>query len=515
MFELLLTSGARTVPIRVEAANLGWAARQIVDLIHRDRPVHVITDERVAFHYLSEFKVEITARFGAVTSSVLVPGEQNKTLHAASRILDDLAQIKFPRDGVIIGLGGGVATDVAGFVASLYHRGVDWIAVPTSLLGMVDAAIGGKTGVDHALGKNLIGSFHQPLAVLAPTELLRTLDVRQWRSGSAEVVKSAMLSGGELWELVSELGVDLSAWTSNQVERAIQLSAHAKVEIVNVDEHESGQRRLLNLGHTFGHAIEAVTGYTACTHGEAVFLGLRAMLKISKAVSRLDVGQADDIDNLLAKITLPALSINCQELMEALSRDKKIAQGKIHWVLLDTIGQGVVTSDVGEKVVEETAEWLCDIAAHGRFVAEDIRRKRILVVNGPNLNLLGIREPQIYGSQTFNDLEHFIGECAQNNHAELLCRQSNHEGEIVSHIQWAKHWADGIIINPGGFTHTSVAIRDAISAVAIPTIEVHLSDIHGREEFRKVSLMKDVCVATICGRGFQGYADAVEYLCRT
>lgn len=511
MSELTLVTATKTIPIAILTGGLEQAVERLLPFV-AERPLHLVTDERVALHYLDTAYAACT-RHGLTPSHTIVrPGEQAKTLHSAARILDDLAQNKFPRDGILIGLGGGVVTDLAGFVAATYHRGVDWIALPTTLLGMVDAAIGGKTGVDHLLGKNLIGAFHQPLLVAAPLETLRTLDEREWRSGSAEVVKSAILSGGELWELVCKCGVDLSTWPAGQVLRAIELAAKTKVDIVHSDELEAGNRRLLNFGHTFGHAIEAVTGYSKLTHGEAVFLGMRAAIRMSAALYKMNEVAADTIDLLLSKLPVPQVSLRTDELLEALSRDKKVAQQRIHWILLETIGRAAVSSDVSPAVVRETAEWLVTIAAEGEPLNSLPRRKRILLINGPNLNLLGTREPEIYGTQSLDDLEVFAAERAALANCDLLCRQSNHEGEIISWIQWARHWADGIILNPGGFTHSSVAIRDALQGVNLPSIEVHLSDITAREPFRATSLISAVCLATINGKGFEGYADAIALI---
>jgi 3-dehydroquinate dehydratase-2 len=186
-------------------------------------------------------------------------------------------------------------------------------------------------------------------------------------------------------------------------------------------------------------------------------------------------------------------------------------EGQLYWVLVEKPGQAVITSDISPDAVRKVAEWICEIASSG-WKSERKAKPRILVLNGPNLNLLGEREPELYGRISYDELEAKIHSFAEEKGVDLLIRQSNLEGDLVSLIQQARHWADGIIINPGGYTHTSVAIRDALSAVTLPAIEVHLTDILAREEFRRVSLISPVCRATIAGRGVEGYFDAVREL---
>jgi 3-dehydroquinate dehydratase-2 len=283
------------------------------------------------------------------------------------------------------------------------------------------------------------------------------------------------------------------------------------VEIVAQDEMESDRRRLLNLGHTFGHALEAATRYEVFLHGEAIFLGLRAVVALSHAQGLLSVADSTRIDDLLATVSVPQAIVEPDALIEALGHDKKMREGQLYWVLVEKPGQAVITSDVSPDAVRKVAEWICEIASSG-WKSERKAKPRILVLNGPNLNLLGEREPELYGRISYDELEAKIHSFAEEKGVDLLIRQSNLEGDLVSLIQQARHWADGIIINPGGYTHTSVAIRDALSAVTLPAIEVHLTDILAREEFRRVSLISPVCRATIAGRGVEGYFDAVREL---
>jgi 3-dehydroquinate synthase len=509
--DLALPSG--NVPVVMAEAGLNWAAGRIAELLGKPAPrVLVITDERVTLHYGSPICLALE-RYGIEASLIsFPPGEQSKDLNTVSAIISQLASQKFARDDVILALGGGVVTDVAGFVAAIYQRGIRWIAVPTSLLGIVDAAIGGKTGVDHALGKNLIGAFHQPLAVLIATEVLYTLDARDWISGSAEVVKAAILHGGEMWEAVHRFGPNLQVWPRVELTNAITQAIGFKAGIVVQDEKEAGLRRILNLGHTFAHALETAARYSVFKHGEAVFLGLRAIIRLSEAMDLLDPRSAAAMELQLERAPFPKTEISQEVLLHALERDKKVAAGKLNWILLRGIGDPVITSDVPPVRVEEAVRWLCQEIAQGAVEESPERKLRIMVINGPNLNLLGTREPEIYGTMGYQQATTRLQEFAAEKNIHLLVRQSNLEGEIVDLIHEARHWADGIVINAGGYTHTSVAIRDALAAITVPAIEVHLSDISRREDFRRVSLLTPVCAAQMMGQGLKSYFQAIERL---
>lgn len=506
-----LPAAAHPVTIRMEPAGIEWAAAEIArEFGGHARRTLLVTDELVALHYAPEFSSALTKTGFGVVQYVFPPGESHKRLRVAAGIIDVLAERKFDRADLIIGLGGGVATDIAGFAAAIYQRGVPWVAVPTSLLGMVDAAIGGKTGVDHPLGKNLIGTFHQPQAVLAPLAALHTLAAREWRSGSAEVVKAALLSGNELWNAVRAHGVNLASWPREAAYGAIAQAAEAKISVVAQDERETGLRRILNLGHTFGHALETVTGYAAFTHGEAVMLGMRAAVKMSAQGGMMSAQSEHEISNVLVAAEFPQAAISPGRLIDALGHDKKTLAGSLHWVLMDDIGKPRIRTDLSPALVQDTAEWLCDIAAAGEVRNKATCPLRILVLNGPNLNLLGEREAEIYGSESYSELEDFITAFARELDIDVLIRQTNREGELIDIVQRARHWADGVIINPGGYSHTSVTLRDAIAAISQPVIEVHLTDIAGREDFRRRSLTGDVCRQCIAGRGFTGYRDALN-----
>ncbi|HEY3294814.1 MAG TPA: 3-dehydroquinate synthase [bacterium] len=511
--ELNLALGMQSVPVRMAQAGLNWAAAQLAQITGKPSPrVLVITDERVALHYGRAITIALEQKGFEAALISFAPGEQSKDLNTISAIISQLASQKFARDDLILALGGGVVSDVAGFVAAIYQRGINWVAVPTSLLGMVDAAIGGKTGVDHPLGKNLIGAFHQPLAVLIPFDLLSTLDDRDWISGSAEVVKAALLGGGELWDSVQRYGPNMQLWPRPDVHQAIAQAIEFKIGIVMKDEKESDLRRILNLGHTFGHALETVGRYAVFKHGEAVFLGLRAMVRLSEAMNLLEPAAAAAMELQLERAPFPKADIKPEALLTAIQRDKKVSASKLHWILMRGIGRPAIVSDVLPAYVEETARWLCAEITQGAAEESPARKLRVLVINGPNLNLLGTREPEIYGTMGYQQAASRLQEYAAEKNVHLLVRQSNLEGEIVDLIHEARHWADGIVINAGGYTHTSVAIRDALAAVTLPAIEVHLSDISRREDFRKTSLLAPVCAAQMMGQGLKSYFQAIERL---
>ena len=317
-----------------------------------------------------------------------------------------------------------------------------------------------------------------------------------------------MLAKG-IWDEVLACGPNFIEWPRAAAQRAIVLAARVKADIVARDEKESDVRRLLNLGHTFGHALETVTGYRALKHGEAVFWGLRGAVQLSRDAGFLRKEDAQEMDDVLARMPVPRVKVAAEDLLAALRQDKKTSGRKQNWVLLKKGGEAFVTADVEEKAVRAVAEWLCQAAAQGVETEQKPERWRLLVINGPNLNLLGERESDIYGTVTHDALVKRLQAFGEREQVDILVRQSNVEGEIVNLIQRARQWAAGIIINAGGYTHTSVAVRDALQAVKLPAAEVHISDITQREDFRKTSLIKDVCAVHCYGQGAAGYEQAV------
>ena len=300
--------------------------------------VVLVTDENVRDAVgTDDLRARIAAALGgrAVTSIALAPGEQHKTLTAVERIWDVALEAAADRQALVLAIGGGVVGDLGGFAASTLLRGVRFAQVPTSLLAMVDASVGGKTGFDRPQGKNLIGSFHQPSFVLCDIETLSTLPRAELRSGLAEVVKSAWIQGEGAVRQLEEDAERLVARDPDALERAVRMSVRLKAEIVASDEHESGRRMVLNLGHTVGHAIEAARGYVGIRHGEAVALGMIAAQRVAAALGRADPGGLERITHLLDALGLPtALDAHLDaETLRFVSHDKKRSGGKVRFVV--------------------------------------------------------------------------------------------------------------------------------------------------------------------------------------
>ena len=293
-----------------------------------------------------------------VVECILPDGEAHKGLPAWSRVIDALAEARMSRDCMVLALGGGVIGDVAGFAAACWQRGVDVIQLPTTLLAQVDSAVGGKTAINHPSGKNLIGAFHQPRAVLADTDTLATLPERQLRAGLAEVIK---------YGLIRDAG--LFAWLEDNVEAvidrdpqalvfAIRSACECKAAIVAADEYERGDRALLNLGHTFAHAIETASGHGTWLHGEAVAMGLDLAAHLSARLGWLGIAEAARIRALLVRAGLPVEPprIGAARAFELMGRDKKVRGGRIRLVLLKRVGLAVCTNEYSSAVLHAALE---------------------------------------------------------------------------------------------------------------------------------------------------------------
>jgi 3-dehydroquinate synthase len=260
------------------------------------------------------------------------------------------------RDGSIVALGGGVVGDMAGFAAACYQRGIACIQLPTTLLAQVDSSVGGKTGVNHPGGKNLIGAFHQPRAVIADTATLATLPPREFRAGLAEVIKYGLLGDIEFLGWIEQRLDALLAFDHDALETAIFRSCAAKARIVAEDEREHGSRALLNLGHTFAHAIENATGYGTWLHGEAVAVGMLTAAELSARLGWLAAGEVTRVRTLLGRAGLPTAAprIGALRALEHMGLDKKVERGRVRLVLLRRLGEAVVTGDYPDDVLEAT-----------------------------------------------------------------------------------------------------------------------------------------------------------------
>lgn len=313
----------------------------------------VVTDENVGALYGETLSEALDS--GGYDSRVITlpPGETTKSAGHLQRIYDDALPWGLERNTPLVALGGGVIGDLAGLAAATLLRGLPLVHLPTTLIAQVDSAIGGKTGINHETGKNLIGAFHQPRLVLADPAVLQSLPDREWTSGLAEVVKHGLIADEGLFVDVESGWGDILGRRTAAVRRIVPRAASVKARIVSEDELESGLREILNFGHTFAHAIEKVAGYGAFTHGEAVAAGMRAALHLSRELaSDLD---ADRADALVRRIPVPSRlrELDIPSLMGAMKADKKVRDGRIRLVLLDRIGRAYVTDDVAHGLIEQ------------------------------------------------------------------------------------------------------------------------------------------------------------------
>lgn len=286
-------------------------------------------------------------------------GEQYKTLETLQSIFDRLLQKAYDRTVTLIALGGGVVGDMVGFAAATYLRGVPYIQIPTTLLAQVDAAIGGKTAVNHALGKNMIGAFYHPQCVIADIGTLETLDDRQFKAGFAEVIKYGLLGDKIFFEWIEKNLELVLQKQPEQVIEAIKRSCEHKVKIISVDERDEGQRLLLNLGHTFAHAIEAATNFNEWLHGEAVAVGMLIAAECSKRLGHLGEKDVTRIRKLLVKTGLPTTlpkTITPGSLLSFMQRDKKVAHRQLRLVILKSIGEAFVTEEVSTDFLTEVLD---------------------------------------------------------------------------------------------------------------------------------------------------------------
>jgi 3-dehydroquinate synthase len=351
MINLTVELGKRSYPIMIGSGVLKQPG--VLDEYIARRDTLIVTNEKLAPMYLQPLERLIESPRSA--SLVLPDGEATKTMDTLALIYDALAEKRFGRDCILIALGGGVIGDICGFAAASWHRGVDFIQVPTTLLAQVDSSVGGKTAVNHPGGKNLIGAFHQPVCVLSDTETLTTLPDRELSAGLAEVVKYGLIADPELFVWLEQEHVAILNRDSVHLQHIVRRSCEIKAQVVAADERERGQRALLNLGHTFGHAIERCAGYGEWLHGEAIAAGMCMAAEFSKRLGRIDAADVERIRQLLTKFNLPVdpPQIEPAEFIDAMSQDKKVIAGQIRLVLLDGIGSAAVVADYPEHQLVE------------------------------------------------------------------------------------------------------------------------------------------------------------------
>ena len=336
-------------------ANLGAHLRKLPVFAESDRAL-VVTDENVAPLYRADAK-EALAQAGFRVSDIAVPaGEGSKSVEVAGEIWEAMASLALGRDCVVVALGGGVVGDLAGFVAATYMRGVPVVQVPTTLLSMVDSSVGGKTGVNLAAGKNLVGAFKQPAYVCADTATLATLDEREWACGCAEIAKSAVIDSDDFFFWL----VDAAARDEVVVEEAIARSVVFKADVVAADKSESkGVRECLNYGHTLGHAVESLAGYGAFSHGAAVAEGMRFAARMAVSLVDAPLDLVETQDSLLDQLGLPALdwSAEPEAMLEAMKRDKKARRGQVRFVLPRDVGSWQLADVDDATILDHLNAW--------------------------------------------------------------------------------------------------------------------------------------------------------------
>jgi len=352
-------TATQTCPIFVGYGSLGRLGEKLKK-VGSSRVAIVISDGNVSRLYGDRVQEILKAAGFAVNSFVVPPGEESKSINTAIDIYNFLIKKRVERDDILIALGGGMIGDLAGFVAATYLRGIPWVQVPTSLVAMVDASIGGKVAVNHHEGKNLIGAFYQPNLVLADTQTLATLPKRELTSGWAEVVKYGLILDKEFFEFLESSAGRLIKLEQDVVSKAIIRSASLKAQVVSQDEKERGQRIILNYGHTVAHGLEAATRYSHFLHGEAVAIGMMGAAKLSQKSGILPANVVKRQQSLLQKFGLPTTfsSTGLAEIAKAMEVDKKTRAKKIRWVLLEDIGKTAIRANVPQQDVLAVLEEL-------------------------------------------------------------------------------------------------------------------------------------------------------------
>lgn len=354
--------GARSYDIIIGPNTLAITGEAVRKLAPKARCV-VVTDENVAKHHLSTLLQSLHTAGVSFIETVLPAGEATKNFRHLTALSDILLDAELERGDLVIALGGGVIGDLAGFAASIFKRGIRFVQIPTTLLAQVDSSVGGKTGINTQHGKNLIGTFHQPSLVIADTRVLDTLDTREFASGYAEVAKYGVINDAPFFEWLEKNVSSIFSGEGTARIHAIEESCKAKAAVVAADEREGGMRALLNLGHTFGHAVEAWAGYSSrLTHGEGVSIGMVLAAELSEEMGLCAAGTADRIRAHLAKIGLPVaisdMAIrsggkmpSADELITSMLQDKKVTGGKMTFILMRGIGASFISNDVTPEML--------------------------------------------------------------------------------------------------------------------------------------------------------------------
>jgi 3-dehydroquinate synthase len=331
--------GARSYPIVIRRYLLQDIGEELTRLGCVGK-VGVVTDRHIAKHYLKRVSRGLKAAGYAVVPLVLPPGERTKTLRSIATVMDALVNAKFERTSTLLAFGGGVIGDVAGFAAAIYQRGIPFVQVPTSLVAQVDSSVGGKTGVDHPKGKNLIGAFNQPRAVLIDPATLATLPPREWVAGLAEVIKYGVIADEAFFEYLTRNIESILKLDEEPVIQIVKRSCEIKAQVVSEDEREADRRRILNFGHTIGHALESLGGYRGLVHGEAVAIGMVYEADLARHLGLCGEDVVTRLQALVSAAGLPTRlpRVTFSALWNAMQQDKKVSAGTIHCVVPERIG---------------------------------------------------------------------------------------------------------------------------------------------------------------------------------
>ena len=354
MDTLTVDLGDRSYPIYI-ASNLLSQLSSLMPVLS-GRQLMVVTNTTVSPLYLDKV-VQLLSVHCDVDTIILPDGEQFKNLDTLNRIFTALLEKTHSRKTTLVALGGGVVGDMTGFAAASYQRGVDFIQIPTTLLAQVDSSVGGKTGVNHALGKNMIGAFHQPTSVFIDIDTLTTLPDRELSAGIAEVVKYGLIRDADFFVWLEENMDALVSRDNQALTYAVRRSCEIKAEVVAKDEKEGGLRAILNLGHTFGHAIETAKGYGVWLHGEAVSAGMLMAVDLSVRLGWIDSSVAARTEDLLVRAGLPISSpddMTPEQFLSLMAVDKKVVDKQLRLVLLTKLGEAVTTSDFSHEALGET-----------------------------------------------------------------------------------------------------------------------------------------------------------------
>ncbi len=353
METLTVDLGHRSYPIHIGAGLLGRA--ELITSRLAQKTVAIVTNDTVGPLYLAPVRRTLETAGTKVVAVTLPDGERFKNWETLNKIFDALLENRCERGTTLIALGGGVIGDLAGFAAAIYQRGVSFIQIPTTLLAQVDSSVGGKTAINHPLGKNMVGAFHQPLAVISDTDTLSTLPAREFSAGLAEVIKYGVIHDRVFFEWLEHNMHRLTGREPEALTYAIERSCAVKAEIVAVDEREEGLRAVLNFGHTFGHAIEVGTGFGSWLHGEAVSAGMVLAARLAQRLGLIGIGEVTRTSRLLASAGLPVLApeFGLERYLELMGHDKKVRDGQNRFVLLRRIGEAFVSDDVDTSALAD------------------------------------------------------------------------------------------------------------------------------------------------------------------